>query len=133
GGFGYYNLSAGTIQPGVEITIGGQGGGAGTFGQFDMTGGNVILPNSTSSYFLPNVGAAGESSVVNISGGTVNIANNGTPANANWDGFTANYSSSGAGQTNTTTISGAGQFITPSLAVNLNKGGNPASIVNFNI
>ena len=79
GTFGYYNLSAGTINAAGEIDPGGSSGGAGTFGQFDMSGGTVNLPNSAASYFLPNRGAAGEASVVNISGGTVQITGGGTP------------------------------------------------------
>jgi autotransporter-associated beta strand protein len=133
GGFGYYNLSAGSIWLGSEIGIGGGSGGAGTFGQFDLTGGGIVVPNSTSVYFLLNRGGAGESSVFNISSGYVNVAGNGTPANGSWNGLTANWSGSGAGQTNTTTISGTGQIILPSFAFNLNEGGNAANVINLNL
>jgi len=68
GAFGYYNLAGGTVNVAGEIDPGGAAGGAGTFGQFDMTSGTVSLPNNTSSYFLPNRGAAGETSVVNFNG-----------------------------------------------------------------
>jgi alpha-L-fucosidase len=133
GGFGYYNLSAGSIWLGSEIGIGGGSGGAGTFGQFDLMGGGIVVPNSTSVYFLLNRGGAGESSVFNVSGGFVNVAGNGTPANGSWNGITANWSGSGAGQTNTTTISGTGQIILPSFAFNLNEGGNSANVINLNL
>jgi autotransporter-associated beta strand protein len=133
GGFGYYNLSAGLIALGGEIDVGGSSGGAGTFGQFDMTGGNVTLPNSSGGYFLPNRGAAGEASVVNISGGAVGIFGNGTPADGGANGFAPNWSGSGTGQTNTTTISGNGVFSTPSFSAHLNVGGNTANAANLNL
>ncbi len=133
GGFGYYNLSAGTLQLGSEMNVGGSSGGAGTFGQFDMTGGNLVMANSSSSYFLPNRGVAGEASVVNFSGGTVSISGGGTPAINGANGFAANWSGSGAGQTNTTTVSGTGNFLTPSLNATLNVGGNAANAANLNL
>ncbi|TAL05153.1 MAG: hypothetical protein EPO07_04005, partial [Verrucomicrobia bacterium] len=133
GGFGYYNLSAGTLQLGSEMNVGGSSGGAGTFGQFDMSGGNLVMPNSTSSYFLPNRGAAGEASVVNFSGGTVAISGGGTPAVNGANGFAANWSGSGTGQTNTTTVSGTSSFLTPSLNATLNVGGNTANAANLNL
>jgi autotransporter-associated beta strand protein len=133
GGYGYYNLSSGTINLASEMDAGGSSGGAGTFGQFDMSGGNIVLPNSTSSFFLANRGAAGESSVVNFSGGTVSISGNGKPANGAYNGFSVNWSGSGAAQTNTTTFSGGAQVLIPSLAANLNVGNNSANIFNLNL
>lgn len=133
GGYGYYNLSAGSLTLAGEIDIGGSSGGAGTFGQFDMSGGSVVLPNSTSTYFLPNRGAAGESSVVNISGGTVGISGGGLPAINGANGLAVNWSGSGAAQTNVTTISSNGVFNTPSLNVTLNVGGNIANIATLNL
>lgn len=134
---GYFNLSGGTVNVGGEMDPAGSGGGLGTFGQFDMSGGTVNLPNSTSTYFLPNRGASGESSVVNISGGTIQISGGGTPANNGINGYSVSWS---AGyQTNVTTISGAGQLLTPSLAVKLNQGsgysasGNAANDTTLNL
>ena len=95
GGFGYYNLSGGTINVGGELDPGGSGGGAGTFGQFDMSGGTVNLPNITGSFFLPDRGSAGEASVVNISGGTVRIAGGGTPANSAFNGLSVGLNNVG--------------------------------------
>ena len=141
GASGYYNLSGGTVSVGGELDPGGISGGAGTFGQFDMSGGTVNLPNSSSTYFLPNRGASGESSVVNISGGTVQISGGGTPADnainglsINWDGGSQNNN-----QNNVTTLSGTGQFVTPSLRVKLNQGagygavGNSANVTTLNL
>ena len=141
GASGYYNLSGGTVSVGGELDPGGISGGAGTFGQFDMSGGTVNLPNRTSTYFLPNRGASGESSVVNISGGTVQISGGGTPADnainglsINWDGGSQNNN-----QNNVTTLSGTGQFVTPSLRVKLNQGagygavGNSANVTTLNL
>ncbi|MEY4916586.1 MAG: hypothetical protein RL616_499, partial [Verrucomicrobiota bacterium] len=133
GGSGYYNFSAGTIQLASEMNVGGSSGGAGTFGQFDMSGGNLVMANSTSSYFLPNRGAAGEQSVVNFSGGTVAINGGGTPAVNGANGFAANWSGSGTGQTNTTTFSGTSSWATPSLNASLNVGGNSANAANLNL
>ena len=112
GAYGYYNLSGGTLGLAGEIDPAGSGGGAGTFGQFDMSGGTVNLPNSTATYFLPNRGASGESSVVNIVGGTVQISGGGTPADNNINGLSISWAA--GQQTNVTTISGTGQFLTPS-------------------
>ena len=124
GAFGYYNLSGGTINVAGEIDPGGSGGGAGTFGQFDQTGGLVNLPTAASSWFLPNRGAAGESSVVNFSGGTVSFVNNAT-------GFVANW---GAGsQTAAITISGTAQFLSAGANVNLNQSGNALNVASLNL
>ncbi len=137
GADGYYNLSGGTLSYGGEIDPGGSGGGAGTFGEFDMSGGTVILPNSTSSYFLPNRGAVGESSVVNISGGTVGIIGGGTPADNNINGLSISWAA--GAQTNVTTLSGTAQFLTPSLRVKLNQGagytasGNATNLTSLNL
>ena len=95
------------------------------------------MPNSTSTYFLPNRGASGESSVVNISGGTVRISGGGTPADNNINGLSISWSA--GQQTNVTTISGTGQFQTPSLRVKLNQGasyaasGSSANITTLNL
>jgi autotransporter-associated beta strand protein len=137
GAYGYYNLSGGTLGLAGEIDPAGSGGGAGTFGQFDMSGGTVNLPNSTATYFLPNRGASGESSVVNIVGGTVQISGGGTPADNNINGLSISWAA--GQQTNVTTISGTGQFLTPSLRVKLNQGagyvagGNSANITTLNL
>jgi autotransporter-associated beta strand protein len=125
GAYGYYNISGGTINVGGELDTGGSGGGNGTFGQFDMSGGTVNLPNSSSTYFLGNransgTTAFGESSVINFSGGTVQIAGGGTPTDGSYNGLTINWA--GGNETNTTTISGTAQFLTPSLRVKLNEG-----------
>jgi fibronectin-binding autotransporter adhesin len=140
GAFGYYNLAGGTINVGGEIDPGGSGGGAGTFGQFDMSGGVVNMPNIAGSYFLPNRGAAGEASVVNISGGTVQIAAGGTPADSNINGLSVNWTNTGVADTATITISGSGQFLTPSLRVKLNQGssftgitGNSSNVAELNL
>jgi len=137
GAYGYYNLAGGTINAGGEIDPGGSGGGAGTFGRFDMSGGTVNLPNNTSTYFLPNRGAVGESSVVNLSGGTVQIIGGGTPADGNINGLSISWAA--GSQTNVTTISGTAQFLTPSLRVKLNQGsaynaaGNAGNITTLNL
>lgn len=133
GGFGYYNLSAGVVNLATEMHVGGNSGGAGTFGQFDMTGGNIVMPNSTAACFIMNRGAAGESSVANFSGGTVGVSANATPAISGANGFSANWAGSGAAQTNTTTFSGTAQFLIPSLAAFLNVGGNAANVCNLNL
>jgi autotransporter-associated beta strand protein len=127
GAAGYYNLSGGTItlantNLGAEFDVGGSSGGAGTFGQFDMSGGTINLPNVTTTYFLANRGAVGESSVINLSGGTVQILNSTNPTWGNYDGFTINWAA--GSQTNVTTISGSAQLLTPSLTVKLNEGGS---------
>lgn len=119
GGWGYYNLSGGTINVGGEIDPGGSGGGSGTFGEFDMSGGTVNLPNMTGSYFLPDRGAAGEVCVVNISGGTVQIVGGGTPSNNTFNGLAVGLNNVG-NLVSTITISGSAQFLTPSLTVKLN-------------
>ncbi|HEU6448987.1 MAG TPA: LamG-like jellyroll fold domain-containing protein [Verrucomicrobiae bacterium] len=131
--FGYYNLSAGTINLATEMHVGGSSGGAGTFGQFDMNGGNVVMSDSASSFFIMNRGGAGESSVVNLSGGIVDVSGGGTPSVSGANGLSANWSGSGAAQTNTTTLSGDAQFLIPSLDVFLNVGGNAANICNLNL
>jgi autotransporter-associated beta strand protein len=127
----YYNLAAGTINVGGEIDPGGSGGGAGTFGQLDMSGGTINMPNIGGSYFLPNRGGAGEASVVNISGGTVQIASGGTPANSNINGLTANWG--GGWQNAQITISGSGQFLTPSMTTKLNEIANTTNAATLNL
>ena len=118
--YGYYNLSGGTVNLGGEISVAGPAGGSGTFGQLDMSSGVINLPNSTATYFLANRGAVGESSVVNLSGGTVQIAGGGTPADNGINGLVISWG--GGQQTNVTTISGSAQFLTPSVRVKLNEG-----------
>ena len=118
--YGYYHLSGGTVNLGGEISVAGPGGGSGTFGQFDMSGGAINLPNSTATYFLANRGAVGESSVVNLSGGTVQVLNSTNPADNGINGMAISWG--GGQQTNVTTISGSAQFLTPSLRVKLNEG-----------
>lgn len=120
GALGYYNLSGGTVNVAGEIDPGGSAGGAGTFGQLDMSGGTINLPNSGSSFFLPNRGGTGEASVVNFTGGIVQITGSGTPADSGINGLSINWA--GGNQNNTTTISGSAQFLTPSLRVKLNQG-----------
>jgi autotransporter-associated beta strand protein len=138
GAYGYYNISGGTINVGGEIDPGGSGGGVGTFGQFDMSGGTVNLPNNgTSEYFLPNRGGSGEASVVNITGGTVQIIGGATPANNGINGLSISWAA--GAQTNATTISGSGEFLTPSLTVKLNQGnafnaaGNAGNVTSLNL
>ncbi len=131
GAAGYYNLSSGTINVGGEIDPGGSAGGAGTFGEFDMSGGTVNLPAIAGTYFLPNRGAAGEVSVVNISGGTVQISGGAAETNSGFNGLTANW---GTGtQTATITISGTGQFLTPSLTVKPNLSDSATNVTTFNL
>ncbi len=134
GAQGYYSLASGTLTVAGEIDPGGSSGGAGTFGQFDMTGGSVVMPNATGSYFLPNRGAAGEATVVNILGGTIAIAAAGTPVNNTINGLTANW---GAGtQSALITIGGgasAARFVTPSLPVKLNESGNTTNLAVLNL
>jgi fibronectin-binding autotransporter adhesin len=134
GAFGYYNLSAGamTVTNGGEFDPGGSAGGQGTFGQFDMSGGTLTVgvSGTGSTYFLPGRGAAGESSVLNISGGTVSVLN-GMTESATFAGFEINW---GAGsQTNTTTISGNAVFTSPSVSAKLNQANNAANVCSFNL
>ncbi len=119
GAFGYYNIAGGTVNVAGEIDPGGAGGGAGTFGQLDMTGGTINLPNSGSSYVLPDRGAAGEASVTNFLGGTVQITGGGTPANGGFNGLSVGLSNVG-NLTSTITLAGTAKFLTPSLTVKLN-------------
>ena len=135
GAAGYYNLSSGTmmVTNGGEFDPGGSAGGVGTFGQFDMSGGSLIvgLTNNTgSSYFLPNRGGVGEASVVNLSGGTVNINSN-MNESATFAGFEINWAA--GGQTNTTTISGNAVFTSPSVSVKLNQNNNAANVCSLNL
>ena len=137
GAYGYYNLSGGTLNLDGEVDVAGSGGGAGTFGQFDMSNGTINLTNSGSTYFLGNRGAVGESSVINLSGGTVQIVGGGTPADGAFNGLTISWAA--GSQTNVTTISGTAQFLTPSLTVKLNEGasfnaaGNAGNITTLNL
>ena len=119
GASGYYNLSSGTLNVGGEIDPGGIGGGAGTFGQFDMNGGTLNLPNIAGSYILPDRGGAGETSVTNFLGGTVQIAGGGTPTNGSFNGLAVGISNVG-NLTSTITVGGTAQFLTPSLTMKLN-------------
>jgi autotransporter-associated beta strand protein len=140
GAAGYYNLSGGTVNVAGEIDPGGSAGGAGTFGELDISGGTVNLPNGTGSYFLPDRGAAGEASVVNISGGSIiQIAGGGTPTNSNINGLAVGLNNVG-NLTSTITISGSGQFLTPSLTTKLNDtnsgnaaGGNATNVSVLNM
>lgn len=122
GGQGYYNVSGGTMNVGGEINVGGTSGGQGTFGQLDMSGGTMnlgTLSTTTTPYFLPVRGAAGEASVVNISGGTVQVNSGNTAANSNISGLAVGLNNVGS-LYSVITISGSGQFLTPSHTVKLN-------------
>jgi autotransporter-associated beta strand protein len=140
GGFGYMNVSAGTVNVAGEIDPGGSGGGAYTFGQLDIASGvTVNLPASSNSYFLPNRGAAGETSVANIAG-TVQINGGAAEADNSFDGLALNWSSTGAAQNATVSILNGGQFLTPTLYVKLNTGGsfngisgNSANVATLNV
>jgi autotransporter-associated beta strand protein len=125
GALGYYNLSGGTVNVAGEIDPGGSAGGAGTFGQIDISGGTLNIPNRAGgTYFLPNRGAAGEASVVNVLGGTVQVFGGGTPGDGNFNGLAINWASTGAAQSCAVTIGNGGQFLTPSLRVKPNEGAN---------
>ncbi|MGB8353237.1 MAG: autotransporter-associated beta strand repeat-containing protein [Chthoniobacteraceae bacterium] len=139
GAFGYYKLSSGTVTlgngsgtNGGEFDVGGGSGGAGTFGQFDMSGGTINMPNTGSSFFLMDRGAAGQTGVFNLSGGTVQIAGGGTPTNTAIDGLAVGLQNVG-NLTSTVTISGSGQFLTPSLTVKLNDTNFGASSNSTNV
>ncbi|EDY20610.1 autotransporter-associated beta strand repeat protein [Chthoniobacter flavus Ellin428] len=122
GGQGYYNVSGGTINVGGEINVGGTSGGQGTFGELDMSGGTMnlgTLSNTTTPFFLPARGAAGEAGVVNISGGTVQVNSGNTAANTNISGLAVGLNNVG-NLYSVITISGSGQFLTPSHTVKLN-------------
>ncbi|OYV06756.1 MAG: hypothetical protein CFE26_04605, partial [Verrucomicrobiales bacterium VVV1] len=136
GAFGYYKLSSGnlTLPAGGEVDPGGSGGGAGTFGQFDMVGGSV----GGGDYLLPNRGAAGSSSVTNISAGTFTIPS--TVVDGNFNGLAANWQNTGAAQTAVITLNGSGQFLSPTVRVKLNEGssfngvtGNVANVTALNL
>ena len=120
---GYYNLSGGTVKIAGEIDVGGSSGGAGTFGELDMSGGLISLPTAASSWFLPDRGGAGEASVINLSGGTISFVNGATGYVANW----------AARRAATFTISGNAQFLSAGKNVNLNQSGNAANIDYLNL
>jgi fibronectin-binding autotransporter adhesin len=137
GAFGYYNISGGTINVGGEIDPGGSAGGSLTFGQLDMNGGTLNLPNITGTYFLPDRGAAGEFSVTNFLGGTVQIAGSGAPTNSGFNGLAVGLNNVGS-LTSTITIANSAQFLTPSLTVKLNDtsfggAGNATNVSNLNL
>ncbi len=136
GAFGYYKLSSGalTLPVGGEVDPAGNAAGAGTFGQFDMVGGSV----GGGDYLLPNRGAAGSSSVTNITGGTFTIPS--TVVDNAFNGLSANWQSTGAAQTAVITIKGIGQFVSPTVRVKLNEGvnfngltGNSANVTSLNL
>ncbi len=134
GASGYYNLSAGTltIQNGGELDPAGSGGGAGTFGQFDMSGGivNVGTSGTGSTFFLPcRAGVSGESSVVNFSGGAFTVFNG--MSDTIYDGYAANWNA--GGQTNVTTISGSALFQSLTASVKLNFANNSGNVGIFNL
>ncbi len=142
GASGYYKLTGGVVNLAGEINIGGFSGGAGTFGQLDLLGGTINIPNRPAgTYFLVNRSfTAGETAVVNILGGTVQVAGGGTPATTGLNGFAVNWSSTGSGHTATITIGAGGQVLTPSLTTKLNMGtsyngltGNSANVANLNL
>ncbi|HEU6449308.1 MAG TPA: autotransporter-associated beta strand repeat-containing protein [Verrucomicrobiae bacterium] len=129
GAAGYYKMSGGTANLAGEINIGGFSGASGTFGQLDFTGGTIFLPDrgtDPGSYFLVNRSfAGGESAVVNILGGTVQLANNATPANNGLNGLAVNWASPASlPDTAAITIGSGGQILTPSIMVKLNMGTN---------
>jgi len=135
GASGYYKLSGGTLTiantaaNGSEMNVGGTSGGAGTFGQFDMSGGTlnvgVIAPTA---YFQPSRGA-GESSVVNISGGNFTVFNGLTDSTS--AGYSANWNA--GTDTNVTTISGSAVFTSLSESVKLNENNNAANVGILNL
>jgi autotransporter-associated beta strand protein len=148
GAYGYYNFSGGNISLGApasnpfagaesgEFDIGGSSGGAGTLAQFDMSGGTFTYNNSgannfgnVSAYFITGRGAAGETNVVNISGGTVSIPTASTDNGA--DGLSLNWGANG--DYSVVTISGTGQFIESNRLVRLNFNGGAANTAILNL
>jgi autotransporter-associated beta strand protein len=136
GAIGYYKLVSGaiTLPAGGEVDPGGDTGGAGTFGQFDMIAGTV----NGGDYLLPNRGAAGEASVTNILGGTFTIPS--TVTDNGFNGLAVNWTNSGAAQTAAITINGSGQFVSPTVRVKMNEGlsfngttGNSANVASLNL
>jgi autotransporter-associated beta strand protein len=148
GAYGYYNLSGGNISLGApasnpfagaesgEFDIGGASGGAGTLAQFDMTGGTFTYNNSgannfgnVQAYFVTGRGAAGETNVVNIRGGTVSIPTASTDNGQ--DGLSLNWGANG--DYSVVTISGTGQFLEPNRLVRLNFNGGAANTAILNL
>jgi autotransporter-associated beta strand protein len=138
GAYGYYNFSGGGINMGSnspasnsgEFNIGGFNGGAGTLAQFDMSGGTFTFnsPSGNSSYFITGRGTTGETNVVNISGGTIQII--GTSADNGSDGLSLNWNA--VNDYSVVTFSGTGQFIAPNRLVRLNhKTGANTGILNL--
>ena len=136
GAYGYMNVAGGAVvNVAGEIDPGGSSGGAGTFGQIDLAaGGTINLPNIAGSYLLPDRGAAGEAAVVNV-GGTFQISGGGTPANSGLNGLAVGLGNVGS-LASTVTLSGSGQFLTPSLTVKLNDtnfGGTTGNATNVSV
>jgi autotransporter-associated beta strand protein len=79
GGYGYFRNNEGGTVVIQEVGIAGSGGGAGTGGVLDVIGGAVTV----NAWLTPNRGAAGESCLLNVTGGTFTTPNSGQ-AGANW-------------------------------------------------
>ena len=88
-----------------------------------MSAGLINLPNVLSSWFLPNRGGAGESSVVNMSGGTISFVNGAT-------GFRPNWATS---QNSTFTISGSARFLSPGANVFFNNNSVASNVSALNL
>jgi autotransporter-associated beta strand protein len=127
GASAYYGISGGTVNLESELDIGGSSGTSTTFSRFDMAGGTFNITATTSPVnsfpsFIVNRGPTGESSVVNITGGTVQLT--ALYPDAGNQGLTADWNTN---QTSVITVGGIGsltpaQFLTPSLSVKLNHG-----------
>jgi len=97
--------------------------------EIDLLGGKINIPNRAGgTYFLVNRGIAGESAVVNVLGGTIQVAGGGLPATGGINGLAVNWCQSSTAQNATITIGGGGQILTPSITVKLNNGGNGGRI-----
>lgn len=79
GGYGYFRNNTGGTVVMQEVGIGGSTGGANTGGVLDVIGGAVTV----NTWLTPNRGAAGESCLLNVTGGTFTTPNSGQ-AGANW-------------------------------------------------
>ncbi len=125
GASGYYNLGGGTLNIAEELDTGGPSGTATSFAQFDMAGGNVNIQTSGGyEQFTVDRGGTGESAVVNITGGTVQISGGALVQDGGNQGLSTGWNTN---QFSVITIGGIGSstpanFLTPSIAVKLNHG-----------
>lgn len=111
--YGYYGITGGTGSA-AEVGVGAGNVADGGSGVFEVGGGSFT---ASTNFFLNRSNTAGQQARLNVSGGTLNLANLATGSTT---GFQANFGT-GTGQVAVITVSGSGVVNGTGTTLNLNR------------